>query len=135
MEYAALISAKDQPGTLFQLVKVLTEQGADISYVDIIHGAAPDVQVYFEFALAGELAGVIEGFGVIPNVTGVETPPPFSSIYGKRVVIMGGGAQVAQVARRSRWTRSRLSAKRSWRQQSVRWCVYRACVCWFWLDP
>jgi energy-converting hydrogenase B subunit Q len=98
MEYAALVSLKNQPGTLFQLVKVLTEQGADINYVDIIHGVAPDVQVYFEFVLAREPVGVIDGFLAIPNVTRVETPPPFSNIYGKRIVIMGGGAQVAQVA-------------------------------------
>ena len=98
MEHAALITVKDQPGTLFQLVKVLTEQAANISYVDIIHGSGPEVQVYFEFGISGEISGVLEGFRAIPNVTRVETPPPFANVYGKRIVIMGGGAQVAQVA-------------------------------------
>jgi energy-converting hydrogenase B subunit Q len=28
----------------------------------------------------------------------VEETPPFSNIYGKRIVVMGGGAQVGQVA-------------------------------------
>jgi energy-converting hydrogenase B subunit Q len=77
---------------------VLTEHGANISYVDIIHSAAPEAQVYFEYELAGDPQGVAAGFREIANVMNVETPPPFSKIYGKRIVIMGGGAQVAQVA-------------------------------------
>jgi energy-converting hydrogenase B subunit Q len=98
MKHAVLITVKDQPGTLYQLVRVLTEHGANISYVDIIHSATPEVQVYFEYDLAEGPEGVVAGFREIQNVTDVETPPPFSKIYGKRIIIMGGGAQVAQVA-------------------------------------
>jgi len=98
MEHAVLITVKDQPGTFYQLVRILTEHGANISYVDIIHSAAPEVQVYFEYDLAGASAGVVAGFREIANVVHVETAPPFSKIYGKRIIIMGGGAQVAQVA-------------------------------------
>jgi energy-converting hydrogenase B subunit Q len=98
MEHAVMITVKDQPGTLYQLVKVLTEHHTNISYVDIIHPGSREVQIYFEFDLAGDVTGVIAGFRAIPNVTDVQTPPPFSKIYGKRIVIMGGGAQVAQVA-------------------------------------
>ncbi len=98
MEHAVLITVKDQPGTFYQLVRVLTEHGANISYVDIIHSAAAEVQVYFEYDLAGGSADVAAGFREISNVEHVETAPPFSKIYGKRIIIMGGGAQVAQVA-------------------------------------
>jgi energy-converting hydrogenase B subunit Q len=34
----------------------------------------------------------------VPGVSAVEATPSFSKIYGKRIVIMGGGAQVGQVA-------------------------------------
>jgi len=34
----------------------------------------------------------------VPGVSGVELEQSFSKIYGKRIVIMGGGAQVGQVA-------------------------------------
>jgi energy-converting hydrogenase B subunit Q len=98
MEHAVLITVKDQPGTFYQLVRILTEHGANISYVDIIHSTAPEVQVYFEYDLAGGSADVVAGFREIANVVHVETAPPFSKIYGKRIIIMGGGAQVAQVA-------------------------------------
>ncbi len=45
MKYAVLTTVTDQPGTLYQLVRVLTEHEANISYVDIIHSTAPEVQV------------------------------------------------------------------------------------------
>ncbi len=98
MEHAVLITVKDQPGTFYQLVRILTEHGANIRYVDITHGATPEVQVYFEYDLAGGSTGVVAGFREISNVERIETAPPFSRIYGKRIIIMGGGAQVAQVA-------------------------------------
>lgn len=98
MEHAVLITVNDQPGTLFQLVRVLTEHGANISYVDIVHRPAPEAQVYFEYETEGDTAEVVAGFRAIPNVIEVQTPPSFSKIYGKRIVIIGGGAQVAQVA-------------------------------------
>jgi energy-converting hydrogenase B subunit Q len=98
MEHAVLITVSDQPGTLFQLTRVLAEHSANISYVDIIRPPTQDVQVYFEFRLEGSAENVLGDLGKISNVQHVESTPPFSHIYGKRIVIMGGGAQVGQVA-------------------------------------
>ena len=42
--------------------------------------------------------GVVAQLEQVPGVSRVEVTPSFSKIYGKRVVIMGGGAQVGQVA-------------------------------------
>ncbi len=100
MERAVLITLANQTGALFQLTKVLAEHDANISYVDIIHreAEAKEAQVYFEFNLEGPESGIIEGFRQIPYVISVESAPPFSKIYGKRIIIMGGGAQVGQVA-------------------------------------
>jgi energy-converting hydrogenase B subunit Q len=41
---------------------------------------------------------IVEQLGAVPGVAKVEITPSFSKIYGKRIVIMGGGAQVGQVA-------------------------------------
>jgi energy-converting hydrogenase B subunit Q len=98
MEHAVLITVSDQPGTLFQLTKVLAEHKANISYVDIIRPPMQDVQVYFEFRLEEPAKEVVEDLARISNVRQVESTPPFSNIYGKRIIIMGGGAQVGQVA-------------------------------------
>jgi len=98
MKHAVLITLADEPGALFQLTRVLAEHEANISYVDIIHRPVNEVQVYFEFDFEGPGEDVVEGFRRVPNVSGVESAPPFLKIYGKRIIIMGGGAQVGQVA-------------------------------------
>lgn len=98
MEHAVLLSVSDQPGTLYQLTKVLAEHQANITYVDIIHRPGPNVQVYFEFELEKSPDAVLADLQRIPNVRDVESAPPFLRIYGKRIIIMGGGAQVGQVA-------------------------------------
>jgi energy-converting hydrogenase B subunit Q len=98
MQHAILVTVTDQPGTLFQLTRVLAEHRANIRYVDILHRIAQDVGVYFEFDLDGTLDPLLADMRALPLVRQVETPPSFSKIYGKRIVIMGGGAQVGQVA-------------------------------------
>src|SRR5881396_3024925 len=98
MESALLITVSDQPGTLSQLSRVLADHQANITYVDIIHRRLPEVQVYFEVELDAPLEEVISGLRLIPNVRLVEATPSFSKIYGKRIIIVGGGAQVGQVA-------------------------------------
>ncbi len=98
MQHAMLVTIEDRPGVLFQLTKVLAEHEANISYVDIMHKVSEPVRIYFEFEISGAAAGVVDGFRRIPEVTDVETAPPLMKIYGKRIIIMGGGAQVGQVA-------------------------------------
>src|SRR2546425_10814635 len=98
MEHAVLITVEDRPGTLFQLTKVLADHQANIRYVDIIHRPPPDVQVYFELELETGLELILAGLRSIPNVHDVQSTPPFSKVYGKRIIIIGGGAQVGQVA-------------------------------------
>ena len=98
MEYAVVVTVSDQPGILFQLTKVLAERRANIGYIDIIHSPAQEVQVYVEFELAGPPEHVLEDFRAVPNVLSVQATPSFSKIYGKRIIIMGGGAQVGQAA-------------------------------------
>ena len=70
----------------------------NISYVDIIHPADQNVQIYFEFRLDGSPETVIADLRNVANVREVESAPPFARIYGKRIIVMGGGAQVGQVA-------------------------------------
>ncbi len=98
MEHAVLITVRDNPGKLFQLTRVLAEHNANVLYVDIIHRLAEEVQVYFEFELEGQAGDITEDFKKIADVTDVEPALPFSKIYGKRIIIIGGGAQVGQVA-------------------------------------
>ncbi|MFN7913888.1 MAG: DUF5612 domain-containing protein [Vicinamibacterales bacterium] len=96
--YAALATVSNQPGILFGLTKVLATYSANITYVDIIPHPDRDAEIYLEFAIDDAIEPVVEQLGTVTGVTRIEVTPPFSKIYGKRIVIMGGGAQVGQVA-------------------------------------
>ena len=96
--HAVLTTLSNQPGILFGLTGVLAEHSANISYVDIIPHPDRDAEIYLEFSIESDIAEVVEQLSRVPGVSRVEVTQSFEKIYGKRVVIMGGGAQVGQVA-------------------------------------
>jgi energy-converting hydrogenase B subunit Q len=83
---------------LFGLTKVLAAYEANITYVDIIPHHDRDAEIYLEFSLEREVDPVVSELSRVQGVSRVEVTPPFSKIYGKRIIIIGGGAQVGQVA-------------------------------------
>ncbi len=96
--FAILTTVLDRPGMLYGLSKTLADHGADIKYVDIHHGDEHS-EIYFEVTLAGDtVGGVLADLREVPGVVRVEETPTFGKIYGKRVIVMGGGAQVGMVA-------------------------------------
>jgi energy-converting hydrogenase B subunit Q len=96
--HAVVVSANDQPGLLYRLTKVFADHGANIISLDL-HGGAPLSEIDFEFTLdSDDVAAVVEGLRAVTGVTRVDETPPINKIYGKRIVVMGGGAQVGFVA-------------------------------------
>jgi energy-converting hydrogenase B subunit Q len=96
--YAVLTTVSDQPGILFGLTRVLADHHANITHVDIINHVDRPVQIYLEFALDGTADLVALELARVTGVSSLEMTQPLSKIYGKRIIIMGGGAQVGQVA-------------------------------------
>jgi energy-converting hydrogenase B subunit Q len=82
---------------LFKTTQVLTESAADIRDVDILHRPA-QTEIFFECELSGAVDPVLKRLRTIEGVRSVVAAPSMSQIYGKRIIIMGGGAQVGQVA-------------------------------------
>ena len=96
--HAILATVSDRPGILYGLTKVLADHQANITYVDI-HNGDPQSTTYFELTLAGSpIADVLTDLRTVPGVASVVETPSFAKIYGKRIIVMGGGAQVGQVA-------------------------------------
>jgi energy-converting hydrogenase B subunit Q len=77
---------------------VLADRQANITYVDISNHPDRGAQIYLEFSVDGSAEGLVAELLRIDGVTDVELTPSLSKIYGKRIIIMGGGAQVGQVA-------------------------------------
>ena len=96
--HAVLLTVSDRPGMLFAITKVLAEHEANISYIDLIRHADRPAEVYLEFLVEADPEPVHEDLRRTPGVTELSTTPSFARIYGKRIIVMGGGAQVGQVA-------------------------------------
>jgi len=95
--YSISVLATDRPGILFGLTKVLADRSAQITYVDLIpHGER--CEVVLEFSMDHSLADVTVELERVDGVHAVTPTPLMSNIYGKRIIIIGGGAQVGQVA-------------------------------------
>lgn len=87
----------NEPGMLAHLTKAFADQRANISYIDI-HAVADEAQVYVEFDIATTPDALFDTLSAISGVRRVERTPSFAKVYGKRIVVIGGGAQVGQVA-------------------------------------
>jgi energy-converting hydrogenase B subunit Q len=95
---AVRVTVSDRPGMLFALTRVLADHQANITYVDM-HSRGPESDIYFEYTPSEEYQeGVASNLREVPGVLSLEETPSLSRIYGKRIIVMGGGAQVGQVA-------------------------------------
>jgi energy-converting hydrogenase B subunit Q len=93
-----MIHADAGLGVLHELTGVIARHRGDITSVEILEQGTAEARIYFEIALPGgaaELAGDLRALVIVRKVEVVET---LQKIYGKRIIIMGGGAQVGQVA-------------------------------------
>ncbi len=96
-QLALLVRAADGPGILAQLTRVLADHGANIVRVDIVERANGRAVLYFELESVADVPGIVRDLTTLPPVEAVERTPLFAQIYGKRVIVIGGGAQVGQV--------------------------------------
>ena len=95
---ALLIQAQDRAGVLFQLTRTIAEHGANISSVDIVKRRPRAASLYLELRDVKEAATLIQDLRGLEVVTSVDSLAPLLKVYGKRIIIIGGGAQVGQVA-------------------------------------
>jgi energy-converting hydrogenase B subunit Q len=93
-----VIDAAAGPGVLHQLTGVIAARQGDVASVEILANHTTGSQIYFEIDLPGEPAALADELRALPVVRGLTLVNTFQAIYGKRVIIMGGGAQVGQVA-------------------------------------
>jgi len=96
-QHAVVVTTSDRPGMMSAVTKVLADHTANIRYVDL-HSAGDRADIYFEFALDGPPGGLFDELKRLDGVLALEEIPSFAKIYGKRIIVMGGGAQVGQVA-------------------------------------
>jgi len=85
-------------GVLHELTGVIARHQGDITSVEILEQGGDGARIYFEITLPGGAADLAAELRPLKIVRKVEVVETLQKIYGKRIIIMGGGAQVGQVA-------------------------------------
>jgi energy-converting hydrogenase B subunit Q len=97
---AARLDVLDGPESVAAIVDRVVEHGGRIRAVATIRAletdpAQSEIEVEVDGLTADELLDALEG---IPEIQAIRRTRALGSIFGKRVIVVGGGAQVAQVA-------------------------------------
>jgi energy-converting hydrogenase B subunit Q len=93
-----MVHADSGPGVLYQLTGVIARFNGDIASVEIVSAGSDEARVYFEVDLPSGADALMAEMSALPIVRHVQVVGTLQAIYGKRIIIMGGGAQVGQVA-------------------------------------
>jgi energy-converting hydrogenase B subunit Q len=93
-----VIVARSGPGVLHELTGVIAAHQGDIASIEILEDQPARSRVYFEISLPADPAPLEAGLRNLAIVHEVHLVDTLQKIYGKRIIIVGGGAQVGQVA-------------------------------------
>ena len=93
-----LLTSIGGPGVLHRLTGIIASHNGDIRSVSIIDDQPVDTRIYFELDLPGALDALLSDLSSLEIVRSAVRVQSLQKIYGKRIIIMGGGAQVGQVA-------------------------------------
>lgn len=85
------------PGVLHQLTGVIAHHKGDIRSVSI-EDQPVDTRIYFELDLPGAPEALLSDLRELNVVRSARQVESLQQVYGKRIIIIGGGAQVGQVA-------------------------------------
>src|SRR5258708_7818463 len=94
-----LVECRDEPGVLHRITEAILRHGGNITYV--AGGVARSdalAEIQIEVSGARDQAKLTSDLADVPGITKVSAVPTFQTIYGKRVIVIGGGAQVGMVA-------------------------------------
>jgi energy-converting hydrogenase B subunit Q len=86
------------PGILHQLSGVIARHQGNIISVLIVGEKNGTERVYFEVEAPGAAQAIVADLKKLAPVHDATVVDTLEKIYGKRIIIMGGGAQVGQVA-------------------------------------
>ncbi len=88
--------SRDRKGLMRDVSSEIAAQGANIEFTQQFTQEG-EAKMYFELSGVSDVNRLLGRLRRVKDVRSVETYQPFVKIYGKRVIVIGGGAQVAQV--------------------------------------
>ena len=97
-DYTLTIKTREKKGVLDDITDVITSHGANISYVHLFVEKNNMGSINLELEHVEDIDELVSDLQSIEEVKLVELHGSQFDIYGKRIIIVGGGAQVSQVA-------------------------------------
>ena len=97
-EHTLTLRLRDKVGALGRVASLIADSGALITGLDL--GSAKDglILLTVEIQTDAAIEEVLRIFEGIDDVVETYEPPPMQKVFGARVIVIGGGAQVAAVA-------------------------------------
>ena len=97
-DYSINIITYEKKGVLDDITAVISNYGVNIRYTHLYVEKNNMGSINLELEHVGDIDSLIKDLKKIPEVQSVELHGSQLDIYGKRIIIVGGGAQVSQVA-------------------------------------
>jgi len=95
---AISIKTIERPGVLSEITEMIARRGINISYAYLYVEENGVGSIYMELEDVKDVDKLIKDLRSFDFVLDVDVHRPLEDIYGKRIIIIGGGAQVSQVA-------------------------------------
>lgn len=100
MEMADAINIKtiDKPGVLRKVTDFLAKENINIVYTHMFQDSTGFAHMYIELEHVIDIENLLKELQNFDEVFEVNKSPSTDQVWGKRIIIIGGGAQVSQVA-------------------------------------
>ena len=98
-DYTITIQSYEKKGVLDDITDVIASHGVNISYVHLFVEKNNMGSINLELEHVENIDELLVDLNKISEVKSVELHGSQLDIYGKRIIIVGGGAQVSQVAK------------------------------------
>lgn len=98
MADAINIKTIDKPGVLRKVTDFLAKKNINIVYTHMFKDATDFAHMYIELENVDNLQLLLKELKNVEEVYEANESPSTDQVWGKRIIIIGGGAQVSQVA-------------------------------------
>src|SRR5678816_4125369 len=88
-----MVETAPGPGVLHELTGVMARHRADITLVEILESGPAASRIYFETTVPSSAETLEKDLAALPIARRVTVVKTFQRIYGKRIIIVGGGAR------------------------------------------
>jgi energy-converting hydrogenase B subunit Q len=96
---ALVCDGADRPGTLHALTTVILAHGGNITGIEIPErGERARIHVEIDLPSGETVDALVADLRTLDVLAHVDVVPTMAEVYGKRIIVVGGGAQVGQVA-------------------------------------